>query len=184
MTEQNPIPDLCGGRSLSDLILKRVENTVSYDFVDEFLRQGRNSIFLAFDGYDEEYYHCKDKGLMEEASRIVHQQDKKEFNLIVTTRPWRSSTLLNAGIGYELMSMKQTMSLNDRDKFIINFFKRSEKDLSSGLIDALNSERNVVPHGLQQNKRILLYICHIWEFSQKKSDTNIFFVRDCIHGCH
>ena len=72
MTERNPIPDLCGGRSLSDLILKRVENTVSYDFVGEFLRQGRNSIFLAFDGYDEEYYHCKDRGLMEEASRDVN----------------------------------------------------------------------------------------------------------------
>ena len=169
--------DLCGGLSLSNLILKRVENAVSKDFVDEFLQKGRNAIFLAFDGYDEEYYHCKGKGLMEEASRIVHQQDKKEFNMVVTTRPWRSSTLLNAEIGYRLMTMKQTMNRSERNKFILNFFKRSQKDLSSGLIEALNSKQNIIPLGMQQNKRILLYICHIWEFSETQNDASIFFVK-------
>ena len=172
--------DLCGGQSLSSLILKRVENAVSKDLVDEFLRKGSNSIFLAFDGYDEEYYHCKGKGLMEEANRIVRQQDFypfKKFNMIVTTRPWKSSTLLNAGIGYQSMTMEQTMSRNEMDKFIMNFFKHSKKDLGSGLIDALNSPQNIIPQYLQQNKRILLYICHIWEFSKMKNDANIFFVK-------
>ena len=113
--------------------------------------------------------------MMEEASRIVNQQDTKTFNMVVTTRPWRTSSLLNADINYELMTFKQTMSLDERNDFIGKFFKRSKKDFSSGLVEYLGSERNIIPHELQVNKRMLLYICHIWEFAMIQNDNDTFF---------
>ena len=113
--------------------------------------------------------------MMEEASRIVNQQDTKTFNMVVTTRPWRTSSLLNADINYELMTFKHTMSIDERNDFIGKFFKRSKKDFSSGLVEYLGSERNIIPHELQVNKRMLLYICHIWEFAMIQNDNDTFF---------
>ena len=49
----------------------------------------QTSILVALDGYDEEFYHCKDVGVMEEVRRIVSQENNKHFNPIVTTRPWK-----------------------------------------------------------------------------------------------
>ena len=72
------------------------------------------------------------------------------------------------------MTIKQTMSFNERDDFIGKFFKRSEKDFSSGLVEYLNSESNIVSHELQLNKRMLLYICHVWEFSRMQNDNDTF----------
>ena len=82
--------DLCGGNSLASS-LSRMMNDSALDkhFFEKFLHEEQTSILVALDGYDEEFYHCKDVGVRKEVRRIVSQENNKHFNLIVTTRPWK-----------------------------------------------------------------------------------------------
>ena len=100
---------------------------------------------------------------------------------MVTTRPWKAKQLLV--MGYELMTINQNMSKGDRNRFIEDFFKNMVRKQGAGgveLIEALESDRNIVPLDMQQNKRMLLYICHAWKyfkvvnalFSFKSDDSN------------
>ena len=79
--------DLCGGIAISDTVSKMVNFSVSRENVDQILDDHQNKILIIFDGYDEEFYICPETNqMMEEARRIIQREDRRKYNLIITTR--------------------------------------------------------------------------------------------------
>ena len=174
----NPLPelilafefkDLCSHKLLEDILLTLIEEEdLTRDNIKAILDRGRDSILFAFDGYDEftKFQLCQN-GVSSEVEAIIKRETRKNYNLLVTSRPWRSDDLLSVErFGFRKLSLvKAPIDREVRNKFIKNFFLVMEEDLSDGLIIALDSEKNIIPPELITTKRMLLYVCHIYKYN-------------------
>ena len=103
---------------------------------------------------------------MNEVDSIIHRELRKNVNLIVTTRSWRSDELLTIKrFGFEKISVAPFELPKDRDAFIGHFFPGAS---GRKLINALDNEgEEVIPKQLQREPRMLLYICNLWKYSKE-----------------
>ena len=134
--------------------------------IEKIFERGMKNILFAFDGYDE-YIKLKSEGTtMTEIDSIIHRELRKNVNLIVTTRSWRSDELLTIKrFGFEKISVAPFELPKDRDAFIGHFFPGAS---GRKLINALdNDEEEVIPKQLQKEPRMLLYICNLWKHSKE-----------------
>ena len=158
--------ELCGRfekfDSLLDVVWQMDEGQTWKKDIENILGTRKNKILVIFDGYDEEFHHCKGRQ-MEDVGRIIKKEDTRKFNLMVTTRPWKLKWL----VGYQTIKFKQEWNETLRNLFIKNFFNSFGQWETNGLSDrmilALNNEKNIVSKDLQSSKRMLLYLCHIWK---------------------
>ena len=158
--------ELCGRfekfDSLLDVVWQMDEGQTRKKDIENILGTRKNKILVVFDGYDEEFHHCKGRQ-MEDVGRIIKKEDTRKFNLMVTTRPWKLKWL----VGYQTIKFKQEWNETLRNLFIKNFFNSFGQWETNGLSDrmilALNNEKNIVSKDLQSSKRMLLYLCHIWK---------------------
>lgn len=158
-------------KNLSEAILGEMINidediSAKEGDIEKIFERGMKNILLVFDGYDE-YVKLKNEGTtMTEVDSIIHRELRKNVNLIVTTRSWRSDELLTIKrFGFEKISVAPFELPKDRDTFIGYFFPggRGEK-----LINALdNGEEEIIPKQLQKEPRMLLYICNLWKYSKE-----------------
>ena len=75
--------DLCGRRSLSDTISKKLNNSIVAADLEKILEKEQNNILLVLDGYDEQLKHCEDKTMMADVIEIIQGEHDRNFNLIV-----------------------------------------------------------------------------------------------------
>lgn len=158
--------ELCGRfekfDSLLDVVWQMDEGQTWKKDIENILGTRKNKILVVFDGYDEEFHHCKGRQ-MEDVGRIIKKEDTRKFNLMVSTRPWKLKWL----VGYQTIKFKQEWNETLRNLFIKNFFNSFGQWETNGLSDrmilALNNEKNIVSKDLQSSKRMLLYLCHIWK---------------------
>ena len=173
--------DLCTYKLLEDILLILVKDDLTRGEVRKILDGGRDTILFAFDGYDEftKFQLCQ-TGVSTEVEAIIKRESRKNYNLLVSSRPWRSEDLLSVErFGFKKLVMIHNDIDNEvRNKFIKNFFVVMDDDLSDGLILALDSERNVIPSELVSIKRMLLYICHIWSYNFLSNTVDSFFSED------
>ena len=104
--------DLCGRRSLSDTISKKLNNSIVAADLEKILEKEQNNILLVLDGYDEQLKHCQDKTMMADVIEIIQGEHDRNFNLIVTTRPWKSELLR----GYDTMKIKSKWNKATRNQ--------------------------------------------------------------------
>ena len=79
---------------------------VSRQEIKNVLDKGRKTILLLFDGWDEYAKQCKGTGASKEIEDIVQREARQNFNLILTTRTWKSDTLLNVPrLGFKEVSI-------------------------------------------------------------------------------
>ena len=139
---------------------------VKEEDIEKIFERGMKNILLVFDGYDE-YIKLKNEGTtMTEVDSIIHRELRKNVNLIVTTRSWRSDELLTIKrFGFEKISVAPFELPKDRDAFIGHFFPGAS---GRKLINALdNDEEEVIPKQLQKEPRMLLYICNLWKYNKE-----------------
>jgi len=162
--------DIINLKTLADTVLQRILVSVtgiSLEDVEMILRNEMRNILLILDGWDEYEKLQYVTGTAPEIDAIIHRREYKNINLIVTTRPWKSSALLNVPLyAYQKVSMSHFKVPQDRDDFIRAFFPGCcEED---DLIEALNADDVAVAMEIQKQPRMLLYICNAWIY-----DTNI-----------
>ena len=134
--------------------------------IEKIFERGVKNILLGFDGYDE-YIKLKNEGIaMTEVDSIIHRELRKNVNLIVTTRSWRSDELLTIKrFGFEKISVTPFELPKDRDAFIGYFFPGASGEK---LINALDDDKEeIIPKQLQKEPRMLLYICNLWKYSKE-----------------
>ena len=134
--------------------------------IEKIFELGMKNILFGFDGYDE-YIKLKNEGAtMTEVDSIIHRELRKNVNLIVTTRSWRSDELLTIKrFGFEKISVTPFELPKDRDTFIGYFFPGAS---GKNLIKALNDDKEeIIPKQLQKEPRMLLYICNLWKYSKE-----------------
>ena len=152
---------------------------LSVQDINDIMDRGADAILIVFDGYDETSYRAMDRNNIvgTEMEAIIRREARKKFNLIVTSRPWRHQELLSVDrYGFEKMSIvRNQLSKKERNDFIKSFFLHMNEDISGSLIDALDSPRNIVPEAIQNIKRMLKYICHIWQTYNLRNEADEFF---------
>ena len=170
--------DLCKHRLIADTITRLVQKP-NKEKVVEILTWGIDTVLFAFDGYDENnrLYVCKNGIDGTELDSIIRREARKNFNLIVTSRPWRSADLLNVDrYGFEKVTfLNHSLDHETRNVFIRNFFSIMEDNLSDELIKALDGPQNIIPLELQNVKRMLLNICNIWKHNKEENTIPNFF---------
>ena len=179
-TFDNPLPELIFAfelrniyqfKNLTEAIIREVINideniSVKEGDIEKIFERGMKNILFAFDGYDE-YIKLKSEGTtMTEIDSIIHRELRKNVNLIVTTRSWRSDELLTVRrFGFQKISVGLFELPKDRDTFIRNFFPGASGE---ELINALeDNEEEIIPKKLQKEPRMLLYICNLWKHSKE-----------------
>ena len=165
----------CGkGGRLSKIISDNMSRSMKQEEIEDILDQCGNDCLLLFDGYDEYLKNKKDSGWVAEVDQVIQREALKNFNLIVSTRPWNSEGLLNEErLGFEKVSISQ-FNKPKRNDFIENFFVQNPpREDANHLINALDSPDCVVPKKIAAAPRMLLYICNIWGNSNKKLKEDI-----------
>ena len=130
--------------------------------LEKILEKEQNNILLVLDGYDEQLKHCEDKTMMADVIEIIQGEHDRNFNLIVTTRPWKSELLR----GYDTMKIKSKWNKATRNQYIENFFFNFDTShcTSEEMIRVLDDKKhNIIPKELQMNFRMLQYLCHVCE---------------------
>ncbi|CAL4061835.1 unnamed protein product [Meganyctiphanes norvegica] len=127
------------------------------------LRKEIHSTLLVLDGWDE-YSRLKySVGAAPEMEAIVYREERKNINILVTTRSWKSDDLLLIDrFGYTKLSLTHFTVPTDRDLYIHSFFPVGDE--ADALICVLNREESIVPKELQKQPRMLLYICNLWKY--------------------
>ena len=176
----NPLPELVFAfelrniyqyKNLTEAIIGEMINidekiSVKEGDIEKIFERGMKNILLGFDGYDE-YIKLKNEGTtMTEVDSIIHRELRKNVNLIVTTRSWRSDELLTIKrFGFEKISVTPFELPKDRDAFIGYFFPGAS---GKKLINALDDDKEeIIPKQLQKEPRMLLYICNLWKYSKE-----------------
>ena len=84
----------CGnGGSLSRILSDNMSGSIREEQIEDILDQCHKDCLLLFDGYDEYEKNKKESG-SRELDQIIKREARKNFNLIVSTRPWNSEGLL------------------------------------------------------------------------------------------
>ena len=85
----------CGNDgSLSRILSDNVSGSIREEQIEDILDQCHKDCLLLFDGYDEYEKNKKESGSSRELDLIIKREARKNFNLIVSTRPWNSEGLL------------------------------------------------------------------------------------------
>ena len=85
----------CGnGGSLSTILSDNMSGSIREEQIEDILDQCHKDCLLLFDGYDEYEKNKKESGSSRELDQIIKREARKNFNLIVSTRPWNSEGLL------------------------------------------------------------------------------------------
>ena len=115
-------------RNLTEAIFGEMINidekiSVKEGDIEKIFERGVKNILLGFDGYDEYIKLQKEGTTMPEVESIIRRENRKNVNLIVTTRSWKSDELLNiTRFGFQKVSVDPFELPKDRDTFIGNFF--------------------------------------------------------------
>ena len=173
------LKDICSYNSIKDILI--VNSKLPPLDVEEIMNKLNHKILYAFDGYDEftKVSSCPNI-IKSEVDSIIGRKGSKGFNVIVTSRPWRSYDLLSVHrLGYEKLTFLQRyLHVNTRNKIIVDFFSDMDQDLSKDLIVALESQYNIIPSTLLHMKRMLLYICEIYTYNFYNNSIADFFDKD------
>ena len=115
-------------KNLTEAIIGEMINideniSVTQGDIEKIFERGMKNILFAFDGYDEYIKLQKEGTTMPEVESIIRRENRKNVNLIVTTRSWKSDELLNiTRFGFQKVSVDPFELPKDRDTFIGNFF--------------------------------------------------------------
>ena len=147
--------------------------------IEDILDQCGKDCLLLFDGYDEYLKNKENSGWVVEVDQVIQREARKNFNLIVSTRPWNSEGLLyDRRLGFEKVSISQ-FNTAKRNEFIEKFFEHNPpQEEGEYLINALemDSPDCVVPKEIAAAPRMLLYICNIW--SNKNLERSVLKKKD------
>ena len=152
----------CGnGGSLPRILSDNMSGSIREEQIEDILGQCHKDCLLLFDGYDEYEKNKKESGSSRELDLIIKREARKNFNLIVSTRPWNSEGLLyERRLGFEKVSISN-FNKPKRNDFIENFFVQNPpKEDANDLINTLDSPDCVVPKEIAAAPRMLLYICN------------------------
>ena len=133
----------CGnGGSLSRILSDNMSGSIREEQIEDILDQCHKDCLLLFDGYDEYEKNKKESGSSRELDQIIKREARKNFNLIVSTRPWNSEGLLyERRLGFEKVSISN-FNKPKRNDFIENFFVQNPpKEDANDLIQREQTHR-------------------------------------------
>ena len=134
--------DICNFKSLVETIMEialKKNSHISENDVETIIEKNIRDILLVLDGWDEYTKLKYTAGNAPEMEAIIHREARKNINLLVTTRSWRSDELLNVKrFSFKKVSLAPFELPKDRDAFIKKFFPGRKH--ANELITALDSD--------------------------------------------
>jgi len=155
----------CNQPKLEDLVSITIEGQISHAEIKNIINHGSKTILLIFDGYDEYTKKKVSSGISQEIDAVIWREERKNYNLVVTTRPWKSEDLLSPRrLTFEKVSIISFDTDNKRNSYIEKFFEHNKpREEAKSLITALANPNSVVPKEILSQPRMLLYICNMWK---------------------